>query len=88
MLLGFYFIEKEMQNCFPIVYINRSHLPRKRRRVSWRIVLGKWPRRVTSNLVKLGAILIHLNMMRSKVLTRTVILVYEVGYLGGSEKYF
>jgi hypothetical protein len=81
-----------MQKCFP-VYINKSHLPWERRRVSWLIVSGKWPRCVSCNLVELGENLIHLNMMRSKFLTRSVILVYEVGCLGlptisGLEKYF
>jgi hypothetical protein len=74
MPMGFSFVEKEMQKCFP-VYINRSHLPRERRRVSLGIVSGKWPRRVTCIVVELGANLIHLNMMRSKVATRPVILV-------------
>jgi hypothetical protein len=32
---GVFFVEEEMQKCFPIVYINRSHLLRERRRVSW-----------------------------------------------------
>jgi hypothetical protein len=55
---GFLSFEKEMQKFFP-VYINRSHLPRERRRVSLGIVSVKWPRRVTCNLVELGANLIH-----------------------------
>jgi hypothetical protein len=38
--MGFSFVEEEMQKCFP-VYINRSHLPRERRRVSSGIVPGK-----------------------------------------------
>jgi hypothetical protein len=88
MLMGFSFIEEEMQKCFTVVYINRSHLARERCRVSWGIMSGKWPRCVTCNLVELGANLIHLNMMRSKVPTRPVILVYEVGCLGRPEKYF
>jgi hypothetical protein len=90
--MGFSFIEEEMQKCFPI-YINRSHLPREMHRVSWGIMSGKWPRRVTCNLVELGANLIHLNMMRSKVPTRPIILVYEVRCFGlrtmsRLEKYF
>jgi hypothetical protein len=88
MLMLFSFVEEEMQKYFPIVYINRSHLPRERRWVSWGIVSEKWPRRITRNLIELGANLIHLNMMRSKVPTRPVILVYEVGCLGRPEKYF
>jgi hypothetical protein len=79
--MGFSFIEEEMQKCFP-VYINRSHLPRERRGVSWGIVSGKWPRHISCNLVELGPNLIHLNMMRSNVPTRPVILVYEVRCLG------
>jgi hypothetical protein len=82
MSTGFSFIEEEMQKCFLVVYINRSHLPRERRRASWGIVSGKWPRHVTCNLVELGGNLIHLNMMRSKVPRRPVILVYEVRCLG------
>jgi hypothetical protein len=90
--MGFSFIKEEMRKCFP-VYINISQLPRERRRVSWGVVSGKWPRRVTCNLVELGANLIHLNMIRSKVPTRSVILVYEVGCFGlrtmsRLEKYF
>jgi hypothetical protein len=88
MLMGFSFIEEEMQKCFTVVYINRSHLARERCRVSWGIMSGKWPRCLTCNLVELGANLILLNMMRSKVPTRPVILVYEVGCLGRPEKYF
>jgi hypothetical protein len=45
-------------------------------------VLDKWSRRVTCNLVELGENLIHLNMMRLKVPTRLVILIYEVGCFG------
>jgi hypothetical protein len=40
------------------------------------IVSRKWPRRITCNLVEHGANLIHLNMMRSKVPMKPVILVY------------
>jgi hypothetical protein len=47
-------------------------------RVSWGVVSGKWPRHVTCNLIELRANLIHLNMMRSKIPMRLVILVYEV----------
>jgi hypothetical protein len=61
--MGFAFIE-EMQKCYPVVCINRSHLPRERRMFSWGVVSGKSPRCVTCNLVELGANLIHLNMMR------------------------
>jgi hypothetical protein len=86
--MGFSFIEEEMQKCFLVLYINRSHLPRESHRVSMEIVSGKWPRRVTCNLDELGANLIHLNMMRSKVPTRPVILVCQVGCLDRSEKYF
>jgi hypothetical protein len=90
--MGFSFTEEEMQKCFP-VYINRSHFPWERRRVSWGIKSVKWPRHVTCNLVELGANLIHLNMMRLKVPTRPVIRVYEVGCFGlrtmsRLEKYF
>jgi hypothetical protein len=81
MPVGFYSVEEEMQNCFT-VYINRSHLPRERRKVSYGVVLGKWPRRVICNFVELGANLIHLNMRRSKVPTRPVVLVYSVRCLG------
>jgi hypothetical protein len=77
-----------MQKCFLVVYINRSHLPRERHGVSWGIVLGKWPKRVTCNPVEIGANLIHLNMIKSNVPARPVILVYEVGCLGRPEKYF
>jgi hypothetical protein len=79
--MGFSFVEEEMQKCFP-VYINRYHLPRERHRVSWGIVSGKWTRRVTCNLIELGANLIHLNMIRSKVPMRPVILVYKVECFG------
>jgi hypothetical protein len=76
MPIGFSCIENEMQKCF-LVYINRSHLPRERRKVASGMVSGKWLRRVFCNLVELGANIIHLNMMRLKVATRHVILVYE-----------
>jgi hypothetical protein len=76
MPMGFSCVEEEMQKCFP-VYINRAHFSRERHRVSLGIVSGKWPRRVTCNLIELGVNLIHLNMIRSKVATRLVILVYE-----------
>jgi hypothetical protein len=76
MPMGFSSIKEEMQNCFPL-YINRSHLPWERHRVSSRIVSGKWSRHVTCNLIELRANLIHLNMMRSKVAARPVILVYK-----------
>jgi hypothetical protein len=90
--MGFSFVEEEMQKCFP-VYINRSHLPRERRRISWGIMSCKRPRRITCNLVELGANLIHLNMMRPKVPKRPAILVYEVKCFGLQtmsrlEKYF
>jgi hypothetical protein len=79
--MGFSFVEEEMQKCFP-VYINRSHLPRERHRVSWGIMSCKWSRRVTCDLIELGGNLIHLNMMRSKVPKRLTILVYEVRCFG------
>jgi hypothetical protein len=61
--------------------------------VSWGVVSSKWPRCVTCNLIELGANLIHLNMMISKVPTRPVILAYEVGcfdlqIMSRLEKYF
>jgi hypothetical protein len=72
--MGFSCVEEEMQDYFP-VYINRSHLPKERRWVASGNVSGKWPMHVICNLVELGANLIHLNMMRSNVATRPVILV-------------
>jgi hypothetical protein len=79
MLMGFSCVEEKMQKCF-LVYINRSHLPRERCRVTLGVVPRKCPRCVICNLIKLGANLIHLNMMRSNVATRPVILVYETLY--------
>jgi hypothetical protein len=74
--MRFSFIEEEMQKRFP-VYTNRSHFPRERHWVSWGIVSGKWPRRVTCNPIEIGENLIHSNMMRSKVPTTRVILEYQ-----------
>jgi hypothetical protein len=58
-------------------FIERSHLPRCRHRVTSEIMLLRWPRHIICNLIELGANLIRLNMMRSNVATRSVILVYE-----------
>jgi hypothetical protein len=78
---GVFFCCRGDAKVFSNIYINRSHLPRERHRVSWGIVSGKLPRQVTCNLIEVGANLIHSNMMRSKVPTRPAILVYEVGCL-------
>jgi hypothetical protein len=67
------FLALRRQKCFP-VYINRSHFLSERRWVASGIVSGKWPMRVICNPVVLGANLIHMNMMRSNVATRLVIL--------------